>query len=97
MAMATMSEFGYNEPLCDKKTAVEVAIQFNFIKPASVPKSRVRPVVKPDIDKLIRAILDGLTGVAFKDDAQVVKVIASKNYDSKESVVVTVCDLEGVA
>lgn len=97
MAMATMSEAGHDEPMFDKPSAVQVAIQFNFLKPASVPKSRIRPVVKPDIDKLVRAVLDALTGVAFRDDAQVVSVNASKFYDNKESVTVTVYDLEGAA
>lgn len=36
---------------------------------------------KPDIDKLIRAVLDALTGVAFADDSQVVTLEpASKRY-----------------
>lgn len=38
------------------------------------------PTTKPDIDKLVRAVLDGLTGVAFVDDSQVVEVAASKRY-----------------
>lgn len=35
-----------------------------------------------DLDKLIRATLDGLTGTVFKDDAQVVKITSSKRYSS---------------
>lgn len=38
------------------------------------------PSVKPDVDKLIRAVLDGLTGVIYRDDAQVVSVAAIKSY-----------------
>lgn len=34
----------------------------------------------PDIDKLLRAILDGLTGIAYKDDRQVVKLTGRKRY-----------------
>lgn len=33
-----------------------------------------------DIDKLVRAVLDALTGVAFKDDSQVTCLSASKFY-----------------
>ena len=36
--------------------------------------------VKPDIDKLSRAVLDALKGVVWRDDAQVWKKLASKRY-----------------
>jgi crossover junction endodeoxyribonuclease RusA len=39
------------------------------------------PAGKPDIDKLARAVLDGLTdGGAWKDDGQVIKLDAMKMY-----------------
>jgi crossover junction endodeoxyribonuclease RusA len=57
---------------------VQVAIHFIFLKPKSV--TRDTPWVKPDLDKLIRAVLDGLTGVAYQDDCQVVTITASKHY-----------------
>lgn len=43
-------------------------------------KATLRPVQKrrDDVDKLVRAILDALTGIAFEDDAQVVELTASK-------------------
>lgn len=33
---------------------------------------------KPDLDKLVRAVLDALTGVAFVDDSQVVSLAPAK-------------------
>jgi Holliday junction resolvase RusA-like endonuclease len=38
------------------------------------------PVVRPDADKLLRAILDALTGRVWADDAQVVVATARKRY-----------------
>jgi crossover junction endodeoxyribonuclease RusA len=38
----------------------------------------VAPATKPDIDKLTRAVLDALTGVVFRDDAQVAGLSCSK-------------------
>ena len=37
-------------------------------------------VSKPDLDKLIRAVLDGLTRVAWVDDNQVVEISSRKTY-----------------
>jgi Holliday junction resolvase RusA-like endonuclease len=39
-------------------------------------------VTKPDGDKLIRALLDALTGTAYHDDAQVDGIQAKKRYAS---------------
>lgn len=38
------------------------------------------PCKKPDIDNVIKIILDALNGIAYKDDCQVVEVIAVKKY-----------------
>lgn len=35
---------------------------------------------KPDLDKLLRAVGDALTGIVWRDDAQIVLVTASKRY-----------------
>jgi crossover junction endodeoxyribonuclease RusA len=42
--------------------------------------TRYEPNVRPDLDKLTRAILDALTGVAYVDDAQVTRINVSKEY-----------------
>lgn len=44
------------------------------------PGCDVRAAVKPDVDKLLRTVLDGLAGVAYRDDAQVVRVGGTKRY-----------------
>lgn len=45
------------------------------------PDAPGHPAGRPDLDKLLRALLDGLTmGGAWLDDAQVVQIIAAKQY-----------------
>lgn len=67
---------------------VKVIIDFVFHKPKST--NRAFPWVKPDIDKLSRAVLDGLTGVAYQDDCQVILLQASKSYGSVEGAWITI-------
>lgn len=58
-----------------------VCVRLEFIRPrpVSTPKSRTPPAVKkPDLDKLDRAILDALTGIAYADDSQVVDLHSTK-------------------
>lgn len=45
---------------------------------------------KPDIDNVVKAIMDALTGVAWADDAQVVRLDASKRYGLEDCVEITV-------
>lgn len=50
----------------------------------SMPKSRPKKlssetdVFKPDVDNILKIVLDALNGVAFEDDKQVVRVLCSK-------------------
>ena len=43
---------------------------------------------KPDIDNLVKAVLDGLNGIAFKDDAQISTLCATKRYGEKPQAIV---------
>jgi len=64
--------------------AVKVEMDFVMLKPKSA--KRRFPSVKPDLDKLVRAVLDGLTGVAYEDDSQVILIQASKTYGENQGV-----------
>lgn len=55
-------------------------LKFLLARPASLPKKVVQHTKKPDLDKLARAVKDALKGVLYKDDSQVVRLIASKHY-----------------
>lgn len=44
----------------------------------------LRPIVKPDVDNVTKAILDALNGIAFSDDRQIVQVTCEKWYDTTE-------------
>ncbi|MBF6555520.1 MAG: RusA family crossover junction endodeoxyribonuclease [Acidimicrobiales bacterium] len=69
---------------------VSVALAFRLPQPRSRPTTvgrgkkkravRIWPDRKPDVDKLVRAVLDALSGVVFMDDSQVVRLTASKDY-----------------
>lgn len=65
---------------------VKVDVTFRLQSPRSAP--RALPHVRPDVDKLARAALDGLTGAAFADDAQVVTLTARKEYGAPGAVFV---------
>lgn len=68
---------------CAREASLSVKLSFYFTRPASA-KRRLDPVVKPDLDKLVRSVFDALTGVAFVDDAQITKLETGKDYGDPE-------------
>ena len=61
-----------------------VNLHFHFPRPKSLPK-RIKSMVKrPDIDKIQRAVLDGVTGILIADDSQVFAITARKRYAEGE-------------
>jgi crossover junction endodeoxyribonuclease RusA len=67
--------------LLPASTPVSIDIIFTLQRPPSVSAGRrPLPIVKPDCDKLARAVLDALSGIVYRDDAQVVDIHARKRY-----------------
>lgn len=61
-----------------EKEPVKLSVLFTFEKPKSVRAKATNKATKPDLDKLIRALCDGMTGIVFRDDAQVSEISARK-------------------
>lgn len=78
-------------PLC-------VTVLAYFAPPKSTAKAKraamlageAHPTVKPDLDNIVKAVLDGLQGVAFADDVTVTWTNAGKRYAEADHVFVTV-------
>lgn len=55
-----------------------------------------RPKVRPDIDNIVKVVMDALNGVAYEDDSQVVEVKAVKAYGlGREEILLEVEGLDG--
>jgi Holliday junction resolvase RusA-like endonuclease len=77
---------------------VKVRVEFRFARPGGhFGKRGLRPaaprehVVRPDLDKLVRAVLDALSEARiWRDDAQVVETRARKRYDERPGAVIEI-------
>jgi len=59
---------------------VSLSVSFYLPRPKSL-RAKTKPhVTKPDLDKLVRSVKDGLTQIVWHDDSQVVEVRAWKAY-----------------
>lgn len=78
---------GRAEPL---KTPVKLFIEFGLRVPRSWSQKRrdaaiaglYVPTVKPDLTNLIKSIEDGMNGIVYHDDSQIVRLEVSKRYAS---------------
>lgn len=85
----------WRQPPTQGVVALEVA--FRFVRPKSHTKAdgslrAGAPLApgKPDIDKLLRALLDAMTGVVYVDDSQVACIWATKEYAPCSETIVSV-------
>lgn len=80
-----------HRPPLDGPVLVEVT--FTLAKPASAPKRRRTWPIKQrsgDVDKLVRAAFDSLTDAGvWKDDAQVIEVLARKTFPGEHPAALT--------
>jgi Holliday junction resolvase RusA-like endonuclease len=68
--------------LCKVPLEEDVTLYLIFTLPKGKTVKRQFPTVRPDLDKLVRAVGDSLTGIAYVDDSQVTALIANKRYEN---------------
>jgi crossover junction endodeoxyribonuclease RusA len=62
--------------------ALQVTLCFRMPRPAC-RKHDVWHATRPDVDKLIRAVLDPMSGIVYTDDALICSVIALAKYEDE--------------
>ena len=93
----------FKKPI-ERDTPLEINMKFYMPIPqylSKVKKNRltlekeVKYVTKkPDLDNLLKAILDGLNGIAYFDDGQVVKLSVEKVYSFNPRTEIEIKELE---
>lgn len=81
--------------LMELRILVPVAASWSKKKTAEALAGIVMPTKKPDADNVLKAICDGINGIVFRDDVQVVNVSLSKRFSQSPGVHVRVTPLEG--
>lgn len=74
--------------------AVSLEVVCFLPRPKSLPKRIKQHIKRPDLDKLVRTIKDGLTRAGvYRDDAQVVELVARKGFGEVPGAEITVFEL----
>lgn len=81
--------------------ALEANVNAYFKIPKSASKKKgtdmsaglIRPVKRPDLDNIVKAIFDSLNNIAFDDDSQVVELTVAKKYSDNPRVEVNLKEI----
>lgn len=68
-----------------------VRVEVDLFLPRAKSNNDKFPIYRNDLDKLIRSVLDSMTGIIFKDDGQVVELVASKSYSDSRADGAKIC------
>ena len=74
------------------RVAVDITATFSIPKSTKkqdiekMLENSISPTKKPDIDNIVKIILDAMNKFAFKDDIQITKLSVEKRYGSEEKV-----------
>ena len=87
------------------KGYISISVTAYFPIPKSASKAlkskmlsgELLPDKKPDLDNIIKTVLDGLNGVAFLDDKAVIKIAGSKRYSTEPGVAVMIQTIPNIA
>ena len=82
---------GSSEPL---ETPVTLYLYIRVPMPKSYSKKRIeaclngseQPIKKPDASNILKSVEDGMNGVVYKDDSQIVNIHVTKVYSSEAGV-----------
>lgn len=77
---------------------IKVSIVAYFVIPKSTKKSdidkmlenSISPTKKPDIDNIVKVVLDSMNKFAFKDDNQITKLEVEKKYGIEEKIYIKI-------
>lgn len=74
------------------RLAVNIIATFNIPKSTKkadkekMAENEISPIKKPDIDNIVKIILDAMNKFAFKDDTQITKLNVEKLYGEEEKI-----------
>lgn len=91
-ALDYMTRMGAGRIPVDEPISVHVVACFRI--PSSWPKRKKESasslIPRIDVDNILKAVLDGMNGVVFEDDRQIIKAVAEKRYEDEGRVLIFV-------
>lgn len=78
----------------DLVIGVQIPTSWSKKRQQMAVRGEIGPTKKPDIDNVVKALCDGMNGIAYADDAQIVSLTTRKHYTFTPGVCVSVRTLD---
>lgn len=94
--LAQSAQFMYHDKPLNGPLKVTIRFFRNIQRSDSKKKQRqkvegsIRPIKRPDLDNYIKSTLDGLNGLLWEDDRQIVDIVAHKYYSDRPRIEIEV-------
>lgn len=69
------------------------AIKNSHKKRSEALQGKILPTTKPDLDNYCKGIADALSGIVYRDDAQIVNLTMSKRFSDEEKTTILVQEI----
>jgi Holliday junction resolvase RusA-like endonuclease len=79
-------------PLEPLRGPITMDLTFHMPRPKSLSKKIKVHIKKPDIDNLIKSVLDPLNKLFYHDDSQIIRITASKVYATGDAGIQVILD-----
>lgn len=84
----------------EREAPLNVSLFFGMPIPSSTTKSRkaameegvLKHIKKPDIDNLVKSVLDALNDIAWEDDSQIIRLNIQKEYSKEPYVYIRISE-----
>lgn len=83
-------------PKLNLESALKIELEFHFTPPKSWSKKKKTQaigqlkVTKPDIDNLMKTVLDACNNYLWKDDNQIASINSSKRYGTEPKIIIRI-------
>jgi Holliday junction resolvase RusA-like endonuclease len=78
----------------DIKVYRSIPMSWSIKKRMAAISGELRPISRPDIDNYVKLVLDALNGIFWRDDTQIVQLIAEKYYSPDPQTEIVITDFE---
>lgn len=68
------------QPPFPETSALRLEMTAYIARPKSKPKRVTQPITKPDLDNIVKLVMDALEGLAYRRDSQIVEMSLRKEY-----------------
>lgn len=83
-----------HKPSSPSAAPISAELSFQFLKPKSLSRKVTAHIKRPDAENLLKSTLDAMTGIMWRDDSQIVRLVVTKQYSEIPGVRIAIQEVD---